>query len=129
MSVLVRNETSSPWIFEASAGGRQLAPGATQVISEDEWESIITAKRGAGQINALWPAQTDQTTLQLDYFEFGSGWQIRWIGVAALGALTSDSTWTIKQLSYSTVGGNVVVTEIQALSGVIWDNRASLGWS
>lgn len=133
MSVLVRNESNSPWIFDRSAGKRQLAVGEMQVISESEWESIITAKRGPGQINALWPAQTDLAAVEMDYDINGN---IIFIGIATnlvwdqglqayRSIRTSDPPWTIKKLTY--VGSSVV--SIQSLENAIWDNRASLGWS
>jgi hypothetical protein len=133
MPVLVRNETTSPWIFERSAGSRQLAPGAVQLISDDEWTSIISAKRGAGQINALWPAQTDLTTVELDYYTVNSLTEARYVGVSPLGSLKTDSVWTVKRMSHASLTGGNFVTEVQSLSGVAWGtttaDRDALAWT
>lgn len=54
--------------------------------------------------------------------------EVRYIGSAPQGTLSSSAGWTVRRLSHAMHAGEARVTDIQTLTG-IWDDRASLPWS
>lgn len=130
MSVVVRNERNQPYVFSGSRGTRQIAPGEIAVISETEWDDVITALRGPGEINPLWPNEvsSDIAAMKFDYYTVGADTEVRYIGFAQQGILTSEDRWVIKRFGHETIGDGNYVNDIQVLQGVAWDDRASLDW-
>ena len=129
MTVVVRNETGSPWIFDGSSGRRQIAAGATEVISDEEWASVISAKRGPGGLHALSNDPGSQSKTTFDYALVNGAYETIYLGEADQTAAITDPVWTIKFFQYAAFGGSNQITEIQVLDGVAWSNRASLPWS
>jgi hypothetical protein len=61
---------------------------------------------------------------QFDYVQIDSN-SYNYCGVAPYGALTSDSTWTIKRLFFSSVG---TLLSSGVVNNSIWDNRYSYSY-
>jgi hypothetical protein len=69
--------------------------------------------------------------IRLDWYNPGDNVNhVRYEGFAAQGAATSQPQWTIKQFTWvaGPISGNYVLTDVQVLFGVVWDNRVNLGW-
>lgn len=130
MTVVVKNEQSKPYVFEGSAGKRQIAAGEVQVVSDDEWGSVISALRGPGKLNPLWPNEvtSDTESLKFDHYLVGAEFEVRYIGISVQGSLTNEPKWTIKRFEHTTITGENFVTGIQVLHSAAWDDRASLPW-
>ena len=137
MAVLVRNETGSNWYFTGSnkrgQGDKFIAPGATVVLSDLEWQEVAITKRGPGGLNPLEPSLggAAEVKSELDYGDPGSGTtELIYLGESYQAAATSDDVWTIKKFEYTTItSGDVRITEIQVMTDVAWDDRASLAWT
>jgi len=129
MPVVVRNELAEPWVFEGSRGSRQIAAGATAVISDEEWATVISAKRGPGGLHAISNDPGSQTKTAFDYALVNGTYETVYLGEAAQSAADTDSVWTIKFFQYGSFGGSNQITEIQILDGVAWADRATLPWS
>ena len=131
MTVVVKNELTDPWVFDGSAGKRRVEPGQVSVISDEEWNDVISAKRGPGGLNALWPneATSDSNALKFDYYLVGADYEIRHLGFSQQGVLISVPEWTVKRFEHTTLGGENLVSGIQVLGGVAWDDRATLPWT
>ena len=131
MSIVVKNELADPWIFDSSAGRRRIEPGEVQIISDLEWQGVISAKRGLGKLRALWPneATSDSNSMKFDYYQVVTDYEIRYLGIAQQGTLETDPKWTIKRFEHQTLGGENFVSGIQILADVAWDDRATLLWA
>lgn len=130
MTVVVRNELSVPWVFEASRGSRQLAPGQVAVISDEEWASIITAKRGPGGMHAVSNDPGSRIKTKFDYADVGGGdFEVVYLGQADQGAQDADHVWSIKKFSYSSISGANQITSVEILDSVAWADRATLPWT
>lgn len=129
MPVVVRNELAEPWVFEGSRGSRQIAPGATAVISDDEWATVISAKRGPGGLHAISNDPGSQSKTAFDYALVNGSYEVVYLGGASQSSLGTDQTWTVKFFKYGTFGGSNQITEIQVLDGVAWSDRATLPWT
>lgn len=142
MAVLVKNESSSPYVFEGSSGRRQIAAGDTQLVSDEEWATVISAKRGPGQLNPqalpvdatvnipsvnVTPAPAYALATRVD--DTHGTPDITYVGEADPGSLTSAAVWRVKRI---TDDGTEFTTVQWAGTGVfdqIWDDRASLTYS
>jgi len=139
MALLVKNESSSPYVFESSGGRRQIQPGDTQMISDEEWASVISAKRGVGHLNpqALPVSASVSATvtpnppyaLATRVDDVGGTPDITYVGEADPGSATSSAIWRVKRV---TDDGSELLTIEWAGGGnfdQIWDDRASLTYS
>ena len=125
----MRNETGSPWIFDGSRGSRQIPAGESEVISDEEWATVISAKRGPGGLHALSNDPGSQSKTAFDYALVNGSYETIYLGEAAQTALDADPVWTIKFFQYGVFGGSNQITEIQVLDGVAWADRATLPWT
>lgn len=133
MAVVVKNEGASPFYFGERAGGstrKKLEPGQIDTISDQEWDSVPVAKRGAGAIKCLWPNDVTSDTLKvkIDHYAFNGTLEPRYVGSAVQGSATNQPVWTIRRLSHTSLASKNYVTEVQVLEAVAWDDRASLSW-
>lgn len=130
MSVLVRNESAEDYIFRGSAGRRTIAAGETEVVSDAEWNGVATSMRGPGKLNPLYPTEDSaQSMYQVEYEEVLTNFEVKYLGIADSQALTSDHVWTIKKFSYISPGGAPLISGVEVMLRVAWDDRATLPWS
>jgi hypothetical protein len=127
MSVLVRNEFAEPWVFEGSGGKRQLAPAEVALISDAEWNSIISEKRGSGGINPL--DSSERVKTEFDYASVNGSYEVIYIGQASPSTADTDDRWTIKKFSYQSLGGGNKVSAVEVMDSVAWADRATLSWA
>jgi hypothetical protein len=99
-----------------------------------EWEdgkriAVVEYDDGTrGELHAMIDAVVDQIK-RFEYVTVGSSTEIQYIGAADQGTLTSDPDWIVKKFSYVTLGGTNYLEEIQQISNVAWDDRATLSWT
>lgn len=139
MAVLVTNESGSDYRFAGHSNQKIIVAGATQMLSDAEWDSVVAAKRGPGQLNpqdlpvsvvippiTTTPAPPYALALLLDDTEAGG---ISYVGEADPGTATAAAAWRIKKLIET--GPDVAVTWADGDSDFdnVWDNRASLSYS
>lgn len=129
MAVLVRNELTTPWVFEGSRGSRQIAPGEVEWVSDEEWATVISAKRGPGGLHPLSNDPGSRIMTKFDYVIFNGSAQVQYLGQATQGALDTDSTWTIKKFTYVTAAdASTQISIVEVLESVAWANRTTLPW-
>lgn len=129
MAVLVRNELSTPWVFEGSRGSRQLAPGEVGWVSDEEWATVISAKRGPGALHPLSNDPGSRIKTRFDYVIYNGAAEVLYLGQAAQTAADTDTTWTIKKFTYLTASdASTQIDTVEVLDSVAWANRASLPW-
>lgn len=132
MTVLVRNETGGDWYFGAGSAKVIVSNGQIETISDNEWATVPTSKRGPGGLNCLWPTLTDSTEVktEIEYYTTAATNQVHYIGTAPQDALTTDAVWTVKKYAHTDLGGgDVRVSEIQTLVNRKWSDRAVLPWT
>lgn len=129
--IVVKNEKADPYIFASPGVKKTFAAGEIAVLSEEEWNSVPFSQRGPGKLNPLWPneASSDSSKTKLEYYQVGADYEVRYIGLAQQSDSTADEVWIIKRFSHQTLGGENLVTEIQILENVAWDDRATLPWT
>jgi len=132
MTVLVTNESGSDYRFGGHSNKKLFPAGTTMMLSDDEWDSIITGKRGPGQLNpqplpisGSFSAQQPAYALELDEV----GGTTTYIGEADPGTATTTAAWRIKRLEET--GPDIVITWADGDSDFnnVWDDRASLTYS
>jgi hypothetical protein len=136
MAVLVTNESGSDYRISGHSNQKLIPAGVTVLLSDAEWDTVITGKRGPGQLNPL-PLPVDATVtaepgppyalaLLLDDTEAGG---ISYVGEALPGAATSAASWRVKRLTET--GPDVAVQWADGNGNFdnVWDDRASLSYS
>ena len=134
MAVEVTNELGRNYVFEGSAGKRQIGPGETQIISDLEWSTVISSYRGPGKLNASLGSSggggggaTTLTVYALELDDVGGG--VTYVGEALPGALTSASAWRIKRITE--VGPDITIewADGDSLLNNVWDDHLTLDYS
>ena len=134
MTVLVTNESGADYRFSGHSNQKLFVAGTTMLLSDDEWDSVITAKRGPGQLNpqplpisGSFSAQQAVYAVVLD--DVGGTPYVTYVGEADPGTATSAASWRVKKLEET--GPDVVITWADGNANFdnIWDNRASLSYS
>lgn len=112
------------------------------MLSDEEWATVPTAKRGVGYLNPQ-PLPVDATVnipsvnvtpapayaLATRVDDVGGTPDITYVGEADPGSLTANPVWRVKRI---TDDGSEFTTVQWAGTGVfdqIWDDRASLTYS
>lgn len=142
MTVLVKNESGSDYRFAGHSNSKIIVAGATQLLSDDEWDSVVSSKRGPGQLNpqplpvdasvtvppvTVTPAPAYALATRVD--DVGGSPDVTYVGEADPGTLTSAASWRVKRL---TDDGSEFTTVEWAGTGTfnqVWDNRASLTYT
>src|SRR5207302_991033 len=106
MTVVVRNESAADWYYGAGSAKKIVSPGQIETISDDEWATVPTSKRGVGQQHCLWPTLTDSTEskTEIEYYSVSTTNQVHYIGSAPQDAATTDSLWTVKKYAHTDLG-------------------------
>lgn len=133
MALEVTNELGQTYVFADSAGRRQIAAGTTQIISDQEWSTVISAQRGPGKLNPSLGSPgggggaTTLTVYAVKLDEVGGG--ITYVGEALPGVLASGSTWRIKRITE--VGPDITIAwaDGDSLFNNVWDNHLTLTYS
>lgn len=133
MSVVVRNERDKPYRFvDDNRRQRVLDPGQVAVLTETELEQVPLHMRGPGEVNVLFPSEGsgDSNRTKFDYYDPGAGqFEVRYLGIAQQGDAEDEPVWTVKRFGHTQFGAEFLVTDIQILNDVRWDERAALGWT
>lgn len=142
MTVLVKNESGSDYRFAGHSNSKIIVAGATQLLSDDEWDSVVSSKRGPGQLNpqplpvdasvtvppvTVDPAPAYALAVRTD--DVGGSPDVMYVGEADPGTATSAALWRVKRV---TDDGTEFVTIQWAAAGAftqIWDDRTSLSYS
>ncbi len=128
---VVRNDSNEDiQIPGRYANMSKIAPGEVRYLTDKEYEKVDWLKRGSGQLTTVSPSETtgEDNKLKLDYEQFGSEYEVRYMGYARQTAEDDDEVWTVRRHGYSNVGGEWLLTEIQVLQGRAWSDRATLPW-
>jgi hypothetical protein len=138
MAVLVTNESGNDYRFLGHSNQKLFPAGSTMLLSDDEWDSVITAKRGAGQLNpqpmpveaTIPPVTVDPPpvyAVQLD--DVGGSPYVTYVGEALPGTLVSEVEWRIKKLIET--GPDIVIQWADGTSAFTkeWDERLSYSYS
>ena len=130
MALEVTNELGQTYVFADSAGRRQIGNGETQIISDLEWSTVISAQRGPGKLNASLAGggggATSLTVYALELDEVGS---ITYVGEALPGAATSAPSWRVKRITE--VGPDLTIewADGDSLLNNVWDDHLTLTYS
>lgn len=140
MAVLVTNESGQDYRFSGHSNQKLFPAGTTMLISDEEWNSVITVWRGPGKLNPQ-PLPVDATivvppvtvdpapgyALALLMDDVGAG--VTYIGEADPGTLTSAATWRIKKLTES--GDDLVIQWADGVGTFTkeWDERLTYSYS
>jgi len=142
MAVLVKNESGQDYRFAGHSNEKLIVAGATVLVSDAEWDSVITGKRGAGQLSpqplpvdasvVIPPVTVDPAppyALALELDDVGGSPYLTYVGEADPGTAPSAAAWRIKKLAET--GPDVAVTWASGASTFtqIWDDRASLSYA
>ena len=132
MAVEVTNELGRNYVFEGSAGKRQIAAGETQIISDLEWSTVISSYRGPGKLNAsLGTGGSGGSSTVLVYAveldDVGGG--VTYVGEALPGTPTSDPNWRIKKITET--GVDIAITWAEGVSTLThtWADRLTYSYS
>lgn len=132
MAVEVTNELGKNYVFEGSAGKRQIAAGETQIISDQEWSTVISSYRGPGKLNASLGTggsggSSTVVVYAVELDDVGSG--VTYVGEALPGTLVSASTWRIKKITET--GADIAITWADGVSTLTkkWDDRLTYTYS
>src|SRR5574337_2002319 len=135
MTVLVKNESGSDYRFAGHSNSKIIVAGATQLLSDDEWDSVVSSKRGPGQLNpqalpvsatvnaSVTPAPAYALATRVD--DVGGSPDVTYVGEADPGTATAAALWRVKRL---TDDGSEFTTVEWAGTGTfdqVWDDRAS----
>lgn len=136
MGGLFVNERSKEFRWTAGKRGqndKRLLPGETAYLTDAELEDIPLNLRGPGGLRLLSPAPEDVSDLEkteIEYYTTNGSIEVRYLGEAPQGALTTSPVWTIKRFSHTLAAADDVrITEIQTIRDVAWADRATLGWT
>jgi len=133
MAVLVKNESGSDYRFSGHSNQKLFPAGATMLISDDEWDSVITGKRGPGQLNPQpMPIAGSFTAdppapLATRLDDVGGG--VFYVGEAQPGTATSDPLWRIKKVTE--IGPDLIVQWADGVNTFTkkWDERLTYPYS
>jgi hypothetical protein len=138
MAVLVENESGSPYRLSGHGNDKLIPAGATVMLSDDEWDTVITGKRGPGQLNpqpmpvsaTIPPVTVDPPpvyAVQLD--DVGGSPYVTYVGEALPGTLTSEAEWRLKKLIET--GPDIAVQWADGVSAFTkeWDERLTYTYS
>lgn len=132
MAIVVRNDSAGEIQISGLSNITKIQPGEVRTLTEIEYQQVGWNNRGPGRLVTIAPEENTSETQQLrfDYYDPGDGtFQVKYIGYARPLALTSDLTWTIRRHEHTLFGGNYMLSHIEVLLNVAWDNRASLPWT
>lgn len=133
MTVLVTNESGSDYRFSGHSNQKLFPAGTTMMLSDEEWNSVITGKRGPGQLNpqplpiagSFTADPPEPLAVRLD--DVGGG--ISYVGEADPGTTSSSALWRIKRLTET--GPDVVVEWADGTNAFTkeWDERLTYTYS
>jgi hypothetical protein len=132
VAIVVRNDSVGPIQVPGRGNQNVILPGEVRVLTEVEYEKIDFANRGVGRLVAIAPNENTSETLRIKfdyYIPGGSVSEVRYIGYARQVALGSDPVWTVRRHSHGSFGSEWLITEIQVIENVAWDNRGGLAWT
>lgn len=128
MAVFVKNESGSDYRFSGHSNQKLFPAGTTMMLSDEEWDSVITGKRGPGQLNPiLFPVDTTTSVYGVRLDDVGGG--VSYVGEALPGTSTNVAQWRIKRIVE--VGADISVTWADGVSAFTkkWDDRLTYTYS